>query len=594
MNPLSSQEMNRLRKAIHFSRRKLQPFREQRRRFLEQYVGGHYGDNGAREKVPVNLLELAVNIYARNLAAKAPQALVTTPYPGLKMQAKKLQLAVNYLARKIRLEQVLRRLVIDALFMMGVAKIGLEQTGMAEADGQRPVGRPFVDRVDIEDFFFDISARTMEECHFVGNDYVLPLAAVRDNPFFNGNGRNKLRADEITDTTETGDERVGTLSRGAESPVETYLDVVRLRDVWLPKDNLIMTLPQEGDGDPIAIHEWDGPTEGPYKYLIFNEVPGQIVPLSPMSLLLDLHDLTNRLFRKMARQAERQKTLLGVSGAATEDGTRIIEANDGEVLRLDHPEGTREYRFGGLEPSTMALVVHMRDLFAYLGGNLNAMGGLAISSQTVGQDRLLNANASMRLAGMQDAVLTCARDILRDLAWYLWTDPLIDLPLTYRVKGLRREITTRFTAADKEGEFLDYNFSVDPYSMQHETPGQRVAMLQQILQTIVMPLMPLLQQNGIGLNVEAMLKTFASYTNLHELEDFLIFQGPPLYGQPGPVGEVPHKAPVTTRNYVRENRPAATQEGKDQVLTAMAMAAGQGGSPGAQLSERAMTFSPTG
>ena len=57
----------------------MQPFRRQRTAMVRQFVGQEYGDVNQRRRTPVNLMRLATTIYRRQVAARAPQALVV-PY----------------------------------------------------------------------------------------------------------------------------------------------------------------------------------------------------------------------------------------------------------------------------------------------------------------------------------------------------------------------------------------------------------------------------------------------------------------------------------------------------------------------------------
>ena len=82
MNPKNEKDSARLKTSLEASYKKLKPFRENNIEAVRQYVGSHYSNDGADDKVPINLLELAINIYIRQLAARAPNVLVTTPYSG--------------------------------------------------------------------------------------------------------------------------------------------------------------------------------------------------------------------------------------------------------------------------------------------------------------------------------------------------------------------------------------------------------------------------------------------------------------------------------------------------------------------------------
>jgi hypothetical protein len=273
-----------------------------------------------------------------------------------------------------------------------------------------------------------------------------------------------------------------------------------------------------------------------------------------------------KLFRKCGRQAERQKTITGVRTGAEKDGSRVLKASDGDMIGLDDPKSTQEYKYGGVDPQTLAFLIQTKDLASYMWGNLDALGGLSPQADTLGQDQLLTANASKRIEDMQDRTVEFVKDVTTDLAWYLFTDPLIEMPLVKRVPGTDIEIPTAFRAEDREGDFLDYNFDIEPYSMQHQSPGMRIQTLMEIFERLLAPAMPMLEAQGITINFEAFLQTISKYRNMPELQDILVFSGPPQsYGE-GPVGQPPKQSPVTTRRYERVNRPGATRSGKDHVL----------------------------
>ena len=80
-------------------------------------------------------------------------------------------------------------------------------------------------------------------------------------------------------------------------------NIVELRDIWLPREQLIITVETGKLGPSLRVLEWDGPHSGPYRFLRFNEVPGNTMPLPPVALWRDLHDLANVLFRKLGLQS---------------------------------------------------------------------------------------------------------------------------------------------------------------------------------------------------------------------------------------------------------------------------------------------------
>ena len=63
---IDDKKASRLLESVDFSRNRMQPFREQRLAAVRAYVGSNYGEMGANEKVPLNLMQMAINIYRRH------------------------------------------------------------------------------------------------------------------------------------------------------------------------------------------------------------------------------------------------------------------------------------------------------------------------------------------------------------------------------------------------------------------------------------------------------------------------------------------------------------------------------------------------
>ena len=115
----------RLQSAMLWSRWKLEPFRSNRLAALRQYVGAHYSDDGAQDKVPVNLLELATNIYVRQLAANNPRVNISPDNPDLEAKAIAFGIALNDLFLEIDFEETNQTYFLDVLYGMGIVKVGL-------------------------------------------------------------------------------------------------------------------------------------------------------------------------------------------------------------------------------------------------------------------------------------------------------------------------------------------------------------------------------------------------------------------------------------------------------------------------------------
>ncbi len=574
-------QLKRLREAVKWSEEKLNVFRTHHKEMLKQYVGKHHGPGGAQDKVPINLIELGVNIFQRQIASQAPQGLVTTPHKQLKPTAYMLQLAINYSVRKMQLENALNTAGVEALFMMGILKIGIANDAYIGTDDGHLAdpGDLFVEPVLFEDFIVDMTAKRWDKVAYMGNRYRVPLDWVKENSEYEKSVRAKVNADE-QQTGKQKEVQSDSISKGQDLFREEYEKSVDLIDLWLPREQKIITIVANDEKlPPLTQVEWTGPRHGPYHILTFEPVPGNLIPLSPVSLWRDLHDVTNRLMNKAVRQAEDQKTVLGVAGHAKEDGQRTVDAVDGQAILMETPDGLKEFKFNGADPQTLAMVVWAKDMFSYMAGNLDAIGGLSSQSDTLGQDQLLRQSASQRVQDMQQRMARFTRNVISDVAWYIWNDPLVSVPVQIPVGKTGLAVDDVFDVTKKRGDYFAFNFDVEPYSMQQRTPSERLASIMQFSQQVLFPLLPLIAQQGTVVDFEKFFKLFSEYMNLPELADILVYTNGEQHQQPGP--QPPPKSQNTTRKYIREGRSSENRAGRDMdMMKSLMSKKPQGGANG--------------
>jgi len=581
-------KMSRLSEAIMYSRRKMQPFRENRLRAIRQYVGTNYSDYGAEDKVPVNLLEMAINIYRRQVAANRPQVIVRTKNSDLKAEAADFETMINHTLDEIEFEPTLQRWVLDAMFGLGVVKVGLSPGRAGEIDGfMHDVGQVFADNVDFEDFCFDMTAKRWDQVQFCGNRYTLPYEMVMDMKLF---GNKPLQPNPYHRVTnEQGDERVTSLQTGGETlGTEQYMPVVELWDVWLPYENVVVTVQADDhaggfyNNEPLQIVDWAGPEVGPYHLLSYIDVPGNIMPLSPAGLLVDMHELVNRIFRKLGRQAERQKTLTVVAGGAEEDGRRIVNASDGDTILSDRPEATREMKFGGVDSPSLAFMIQLKDMFSYLGGNLDSLGGLAPSAKSGKHDSLLRQSASVRIDDMQARTTNAVRKVVESIADYIYYDPAPSTKVYRDIPNTDMSVKVDFDPEIREGDFLDFAIDIAPYSLQSRSPSERLAAINEIMQGVVMPMAGQLQQRGIVPDMDRYMEIISKYSHMSEIAEILKIADfaemetmKEMAEMGGGQQQGANKAPVTERRYVRENvAMGGTRAGRDNAMAQALMGGG--------------------
>lgn len=557
MNANDHHDMSRLRQAIFTSRRKLQPFRENRLEAIKQFTGSHYGDNNKQSQVPLNYHELAISIYTQKMVGGPPRAYIATERQELVAAAADLKHALDHIADKIKLEITLQDLVQDALLSWGIAKIG---TAKPAADGWwNGAGEPYVARVDLDDWVHDTAAKSWDQIAFCGNRFRIPIEAVKASDSYDAKARKALQPTLKLSTNEAGDERVETVSHGGETEVDEYEDEVELWEVWLPRQQQVITISLEDDSIPtLRTVDWDGPANGPFRALGFNPLSSQIMPLPPVAIWTDIHDLANDIFIKIGRQAKREKSVLPFRGGNEGDIQRVNETPDGNSVRLEG-EVPKEVRFGGPSQINLAMLPILNDIFNRHSGNTEVLGGLGSQAKTLGQEKLIDENATDRVTYMRRKVFQFTDDIFTDLAHYLYSDPLVTLDLSKPIAGTDISVPYQFSPESRQGESSLFQVAIEPYSLIHRTPRQQFQMTMQIIQEVIMPIAP----EMIAANLEPILRLAADKLNLPELKHLFFSQPQP---GAGPGGDKPRMPTNTTRNYTRTSVPGASHANQDAAL----------------------------
>lgn len=550
-----------LRRAVDSANLLLKKPRDERREAIRKYVGSHYSDDGSRREMPTNFLEMMVTIFVQSLAARAPRCTFRAKIPRLKPWAFATEIALNQIPEEIGLDETLRRAVMDALFSpFAVVKVGMCSSGVTILGHE--TGEAFADLVEFDNYFCDMSAKNRKDMQFEGNDYWIALEDAR--AMYEGD----IQPDKFTNVDDSGNENAKSIS--VDESIELYREKVWLRDVWIPHKNKLITYGVKSH-KVFNIVDWDGPKCGPYHVLGFSDVPSNILPLPPVSLLQDLNDLANLLFRRLSKQAEAKKSVAAFSGGNDDDVARLRGARDGDGIVYN---GTKPEKLevGGIDSPTMALFLQTKDLFSYMAGNLDALGGLGPMSETVGQDTMIQQSASARLDYMKSRTLDFARSVFKSLAWYEWTDPVRERTIEKPVKGSDITVQTKWSYETRDGDWLDYNFDIDVHSMQYDSPAVKLQKLGAVIERYIMPAYQQMQQQGGEIDFKELKETVAKLSNLPELNDIIKFGAPapeqPETGNSEPTTKMPTN---TTRTYERVNRPGATRHGKDDAMSRLLM-----------------------
>jgi len=568
----TSRGMKRLQLGLRDSRDQLEKYRKARMVMVQAMVGEFYGsqDGAGTSRMPLPMLSNAIRIYMRHLVARRPAALATTPHKQLKPFAATLGLALDRLMDEIGFGKTMQSVAFDAMFVLGVGKVGMARFSDEVFGEEYDLGQPYFMPVGLDDLVFDMTARVWEATAFVGDRFKLPLTFVQDpqNGFEN---TKDLVADSEGAGDERGEPKLEEMSReGTATGDDKYQKMISLWEIYIRADKRLVTIPagMTGVGDLPVLQSRDywGPEGGPYHMLGYGEVPDQIVPLAPAMLWTNLHRLANAIYNKLGNQALRQKE--NPTYRNETDAQRNKDADDGEWIRSMDPSNINVVRSGGADPANAAFSLDLENRFNQSAGNVALLAGTGPQSETATQDMMLSRSANKTIEDMQDRTVNFSGGVMEALAWYLMNDPDITLPLVKRAAGTRVEVDIEYNAKTMEGDFFDYNFSVTPYSMQYLPPEARLRNMMNLYQNVVMPGMPLMQQQGIEWDMAGFIKLMAKYGSMDEIDDLVRFADGPSNDE-GPVKPDALKPPNTSREVVRTSRPGGTEAGSNAALQQM-------------------------
>ena len=526
------------------------PVRECRFRMLQQYANGWYsgGSNMQRRPAPLNIIDRGVQIIAPFLVTNNPKVIIETRYgagkPGVRAFAITLELALAHLFEEIQLAQkTLRPIVIDSLFGMGITKTGVWTKESVEIGGKlADIGQPYCDRVDFNDYIGDISARNREEMMIEGNRYRLPKQFVMDSGMF------KNYDFLVPDVRQEADTDPKTIQDQDEKHYTELRETIELQDIYLPDEGTVITLPMRGQGSKIMrTVEYAGGECGPYDLLYYKGFPDSIIPIPPVYIWLDLNKSINIIARKMAQNCEREKSL-GVYQQGDEAQAEIVkDAEHGDLIGLANPETVKDITIGGFNPKSMEFLQFLEHQFSISYSNLYGIGGRGSQAKTLGQEQMLQYNATRALDDMGDQLHNFTKSIVRKLAAFLWQDPTRQDHMTRNVAGITLDVT--YSESEKEGDFLDYTYDIEPYSMSRMNPEARFQKLMQLVSGIIMPLAPMAEAQGVFPDVDVIVKECGRYLNIPNMETWWKSAVPPDGANPYAPGQgTPSKSPGHTND----------------------------------------------
>jgi hypothetical protein len=481
------------------------PFKHQQV-MLRLWASGFFNTNNNREHL-INLIDRGVGTIVPFLVEGDPKVMVETLVGNYKPWAYTTQLALNFFIGQMELaDTVLIPAAINSMFGAAITRTFTEYDRRVTLEDEViKAGRPTVKVIHDTDYVGDPIARDRGDFAFEGDIYKLPTEYAKE--LF------PKHADLIKpDCKLIGDYSPKKISDPNFNRNKLSLrDQTTFIDIYLFDENRTVTIMPEGKTAKILRSvEEDGPKESPYDYLGYKYFPGHPVPIPPAWFWHDA-DVSMNIVGKAAReQAESQKDLILTEAPNKKLGEQVTNAKNVDVLQVKDTQGIKQISLGGMNPAGPEWMAFVESVFDKSGGTEPIMRGAGTGSPTLGQDQMLHQNASRIINNMGTRFHRFQTSILKKLAWRIWTDPTVYIPLIHEVPGVGT-LPKVFSQADKVGEFYDFVFKIVPYSTQRMSPEVKYQRMMQFASQWVLPTMAMAAQQGAEFDIPEATKKMAAY-----------------------------------------------------------------------------------
>ena len=481
---------------------RVERFNKVSRMLFKSYIPEYYRmDSAVDVEEPINLVFHTIRALVPNLVMKNPITEVTTPFTQHKGYAELLGLGLDTVARQIGLKDELRAWITNALFGWGIMRTGIKASGemLNFDDVLVDNGQVYARNVSLQNFGFDPTCTDIKKAKMLWDRVTVSRQILLDTDGFASDVVKALPSSPTNMTDALADVSRDSRSKAKMTKLQDEVDVVQ---IYIPEAEswVLMGDPkQQRQGKLINKAEYNGPKEGPYTFLSFSPpVQDSPFPVPPVSVWYDLSRITNRIFNKMVRQFESQKDIGLYNPSQADTVTQIEEAITNEWVPTMDPKGINVVSFGGQNPNNERFISEVNGIYNTMAGNPELISGSDIpggSRTSATAVQALQNNASINIEDSRDIVYDRTSEVQRRIAWYLHTDPFIELPLTKRKTG-GEQVQLELTPEQRMGDFLDFAFKIVARSMTKMDPmvrSKRVIEFSNILTSLTQTAVSLMQ-----------------------------------------------------------------------------------------------------
>jgi len=183
--------------------------------------------------------------------------------------------------------------------------------------------------------------------------------------------------------------------------------------------------------------------------------------------------------------------------------------------------------FGGNNVKSEQMLQQCQIWHNYMSGNPDQMSGLVSNAESATQANILQANATITIEDARGMIYDFAADTAGKRAWYIHTDPFMNIMLARRRPGGESE-QLQLTPEQRDGDFLDYTFTLKARSMSRLDPAVKSKRIVEFATNLVPSLINsamVAMQMGIPFNVQEAITDLAEEMGiLDDVQDW--FQDP--------------------------------------------------------------------
>jgi hypothetical protein len=292
------------------------------------------------------------------------------------------------------------------------------------------------------------------------------------------------------------------------------------------------------------------------------------MPIGPATHLAPLARHINNVYRKQIRRARNLKENPTYTPGAEKSARNLQTANDGDHICVQDNSELSSIRTGGVDQSNQMFMLNMIDHFDSLAGNLSALAGLSQQGDTLGQERLIHGAVSGVVSQMANRVSEAVTGVVVDLARLLWEDNSLKIAGEMKLPGYPEfHAQSDWVPGDREGDFSDYDISIDIFSMPYRSASDRANAILRLVTEVYAPLQQQLMAQGGMIDMRELNDVLSDLYNLPRLKYEIKFGAIQTDGFAG--DEIGGGGGPPTREYVRRSAGGGGGKGAQQAWASL-------------------------